>query len=773
LVPRRFRPLRNVMRFVAICACLARGAPRRTVNAEPAPDDTEQSSNVLFILLDQLRYDALGYVQRGMPKYSNKVTVRTPHMDLLASRGASFATMYAQSASCAPSRASVKTGCTVARHGLIGNKLIEPPVYNLMESFRSRITQLTTYEQVLSDERGYAVETYGKWHFPEMYYGPVRYNDYNYQSDAFEFRSDQVFSPFYQDALKDMASEIGSVSWTKGDQVNPFNDLYPYTPLPTDPRYAMPTRTTENVLPAWLQGEQLGTDALAANYTSTAVVADMAYRALDRLLTAQAEASSSNASSVPPFLLSVHFNAPVRALHRFRENRLVHGQLHILLTRALVSRSHSLVAMQHPPRIVTGSYLRYYQRLKKQLFVPPSVRDSLKYSPYQQGRYATDPRFLKNNATYVQDLTSVYYGMVEEVDAQIGRLLRRLEQDPDVANNTLVVLTSDHGEMLGSHGMTGKGNLFEESTRVPLILVHPAKIAPNQVVNEPVTHLDLFSTILDYSAPDTSHASELLLPSSASNNNSSDGVSLRRYVDRTSCNQDYDERAVVVELDGRVPLSATTFAGALGGGPNFLVRRGPYKLLITRKATGPAVDALWNLASDPYEMNNLLRTAPTSPVVIGKAEHLRILLVEWLRRHDTELHVYTSNYYHGGEGRGDVAEVSDRRTWKRLSSWQSDARLGFGIPAKVSDTEYRRHEYLYVGGNQAVVSNVTVEGPNATYFSASAQAFRIGSTTPTSYFRIQVRFAAAAQVNMSSLLAYVVVRNGASVMTRVPIYSDP
>jgi Sulfatase len=441
-------------------------------------------------------------------------------------------------------------------------------------------------------------------------------------------------------------------------------------------------------------------------------------------------------------------------------------------SHTLISRSH--LQMQHPPRIVTGSYLRYYQRLKKQLFVPPSVRDSLTYSPYQLGRYATDPRFIKNNATYVQDLTSVYYGMVEEVDAQIGRLLQRLEQDPDVANKTLVVFTSDHGEMLGSHGMTGKGNLFEESTRVPLILVHPAKIAPNQVVNEPVTHLDLFSTILDYSAPDASNASELLLPSSASNSsNSSDGASLRRYIDRTSYNQDYDERAVVVELDGRVPLSATTMAGALGGGPNFLVRRGPYKLLITRKATGPAVDALWNLASDPYEMNNLLRTAPTSPVVIGKAEHLKILLVEWLRRHDTDLHVYTSNYYHGGEGRGDVAEVSDRRTWTRLSYWQSDARLGFGTPAKVSETEYRRNEYLYVGGNQAIVSNVTVEGPNATYFSAFAQAYRIGSTTPTSYFRIQIRFAAAAQVNMSSLLAYVVVRNGASVMTRVPIYSDP
>jgi Sulfatase len=311
-VRRRQHEMHLLQRFVAIVVC-AMGV--RPLRADLVPADPDQGSNVLFILLDQLRYDALGYVQRGMTKYSNKVTIRTPNIDRLATQGVSFATMYSQSASCAPSRASVKTGCTVARHGLIGNKLIEPPVYNLMESYRTRITQLTTFEQVLSDERGYNVETYGKWHFPEMYYGPVRYNDYNYQTDAFEFRSDQVFSPFYQDALKDMASDIGSVPWTKGDQYNPFNNIYPYTPLPTDPRYKMATRTSENVLPVWLQGEELGVDALSANYTSTAVVADMAYRALDRLVTAQAavaSSSSSNATSAPPFLLSVHFNAPVR-----------------------------------------------------------------------------------------------------------------------------------------------------------------------------------------------------------------------------------------------------------------------------------------------------------------------------------------------------------------------------------------------------------------------------------------------------------------------------
>jgi Sulfatase len=301
--------------LVVVVAILAFLSYARPLNAEePVSADDAQNSNVLFIMLDQLRYDAVGYVQRGMARYRSKITVRTPNIDQLASRGVSFATAYAQSASCAPARATIKTGCTVARHGLIGNKLIEPEVYNLMESFRSRITQLTTFEGVLSDQRGYNVETFGKWHFPDMYYGPIRHNDYNYQTQEFEFHPDQVFKPFYQAALRTMASQIGRIVWNRGDQYNSFNDMYPYTPLPTDPRYKMRTRTSESVLPAWLRGEELGIDALSPNYTSSAIVADMAYRALDRLMTAQRNATTNSSSDVTatPFLLSVQFNAPVR-----------------------------------------------------------------------------------------------------------------------------------------------------------------------------------------------------------------------------------------------------------------------------------------------------------------------------------------------------------------------------------------------------------------------------------------------------------------------------
>ena len=87
--------------------------------------------------------------------------------------------------------------------------------------------------------------------------------------------------------------------------------------------------------------------------------------------------------------------------------------------------------------------------------------------------------------------------MIEEVDYYVGQLVKQL-RDAGQWNNTLILLTSDHGELLGSHGMMGKSNLLEESARVPLILTLPGTIPAGRVVNEPVSLVDLYATLLDY-----------------------------------------------------------------------------------------------------------------------------------------------------------------------------------------------------------------------------------------------------------------------------------
>ena len=69
----------------------------------------------------------------------------------------------------------------------------------------------------------------------------------------------------------------------------------------------------------------------------------------------------------------------------------------------------------------------------------------------------------------LRDLTALYYGAIACVDDYVGRLMNALE-DHGLADNTLVVFTSDHGDNLGSHGLFNKNSLIEEAIRVPLIV---------------------------------------------------------------------------------------------------------------------------------------------------------------------------------------------------------------------------------------------------------------------------------------------------------------
>ena len=63
-----------------------------------------------------------------------------------------------------------------------------------------------------------------------------------------------------------------------------------------------------------------------------------------------------------------------------------------------------------------------------------------------------------------------------EVDRHVGRVLRTLHSRPEVAANTVIVFTSDHGEYGASHGLRGKGAAaYEEGIRVPLIVKDPRR----------------------------------------------------------------------------------------------------------------------------------------------------------------------------------------------------------------------------------------------------------------------------------------------------------
>ncbi len=94
-----------------------------------------------------------------------------------------------------------------------------------------------------------------------------------------------------------------------------------------------------------------------------------------------------------------------------------------------------------------------------------------------------------------QATKAIYYGMVSLLDAQIGRILRTLDE-AGLADNTLVVFVSDHGEYLGDHGFCGKGFHFDSVIRTPLLMRGPG-IAPGQRLDGIASTLDIAPTLLE------------------------------------------------------------------------------------------------------------------------------------------------------------------------------------------------------------------------------------------------------------------------------------
>ena len=93
-----------------------------------------------------------------------------------------------------------------------------------------------------------------------------------------------------------------------------------------------------------------------------------------------------------------------------------------------------------------------------------------------------------------------YYGLINHVDDQLRRVLNPVRGiDRMTGHNTIVVFTSDHGEMLGDHYMWRKGRAFEASARVPFLVRAPERfgLRASSKIDRPCTHADIMPTLLD------------------------------------------------------------------------------------------------------------------------------------------------------------------------------------------------------------------------------------------------------------------------------------
>ncbi|HIF00095.1 MAG TPA: DUF4976 domain-containing protein [Fuerstia sp.] len=156
----------------------------------------------------------------------------------------------------------------------------------------------------------------------------------------------------------------------------------------------------------------------------------------------------------------------------------------------------------HDPRNPPEEYRQIYYDKR-----PPLPKNFLPQHPFMNAPQATSGRDeglapWPRTKEVISDQLCEYYGLITHLDQQVGRVLQALKDTPH-AENTYVVYTADHGLAMGSHGLLGKQNVYEQSMQCPLILSGP-KI-PQGKSSDAFTYVhDLYATICGFAGIKTS-----------------------------------------------------------------------------------------------------------------------------------------------------------------------------------------------------------------------------------------------------------------------------
>jgi choline-sulfatase len=127
--------------------------------------------------------------------------------------------------------------------------------------------------------------------------------------------------------------------------------------------------------------------------------------------------------------------------------------------------------------------------------LPNDRNDTPRFSWYLHWRLPEPRLKFLQEADQWRNLVRSYLACTSFVDSQVGRVLDELEKSGK-ADDTIVVLWSDHGWHLGEKQITGKNTLWDRSTRVPLIFAGP-KVSPGQVCRRPAELLDIYPTLIE------------------------------------------------------------------------------------------------------------------------------------------------------------------------------------------------------------------------------------------------------------------------------------
>ena len=147
----------------------------------------------------------------------------------------------------------------------------------------------------------------------------------------------------------------------------------------------------------------------------------------------------------------------------------------------------------HFPLIVPSRYRDPYRGQVPLPQIPDGHLDNLPLN-YQHLRIAFNVEDVSDHT--VNKGRELYYGLTQWLDEQIGTVLNSLN-DSELADNTVVIYTSDHGENMGEHGLWWKSSMYEHSARVPLIVSWPARWAGGQRRLGACSLLDVVQTIAE------------------------------------------------------------------------------------------------------------------------------------------------------------------------------------------------------------------------------------------------------------------------------------
>lgn len=394
--------------------------------------------NILLITSDQQRGDCLGCEGRG---------VKTPHLDLLAEQGTRFATCITPNNVCQPTRASILTGLLPRTHGVADNGLDLPPATG-EQGFAGQLSRA-----------GYRSALIGKPHFATSHtFAPTGTPECR---GSMHLWGEDWHGPYMGFDHVELVVE-GHNQWPP---MEPPGGQHYERWYYQDGLGELKNRLfSTNVGPDTKGAPQTWHSGLPVAWHNSTWVGD---RTIDYLSHHQAEHEGE------PFVLWASFPDPHHPFDCPVPWSLLHDPA------AVDIPEHRTLDLDRRP---------WWHRAS--LEGKPLIREDLAKIREEYSRVA------QLSDDQLREIIANTYGMLALIDHNVGRIMAELHR-LCIADDTLVIYASDHGDWLGDHGLLLKGPMaYEGLLRVPLIMRGPG-VPKGQVIDDPVSTLDLAATMLD------------------------------------------------------------------------------------------------------------------------------------------------------------------------------------------------------------------------------------------------------------------------------------